>query len=180
MFSQVVEMASLADFDILRDTRQDIRSLPWAQPSNREATNLYFGVKRANEEILRLNVEIRRLISYMFDSHCQLYIEIQARLFTDPNIAHELSIHWQLSQKIYMEIAEQLVKTSKLHGFSGSLLLGHRAGHQNVRKGGIPLPVWMTDVLGLVRDNSSTDDSNELDCEDDEQLCEFVEYVDNL
>jgi hypothetical protein len=51
-------MVSLAEFDLLRDTRQDIRQFPWAQPLNREAMNLSFGIKRAKEEILRLNVEI--------------------------------------------------------------------------------------------------------------------------
>ena len=49
---------SVADFDLLRDTRQDIRTLDWAQIANHEGTIMYFGLKRAKEEICHLNVEI--------------------------------------------------------------------------------------------------------------------------
>ena len=36
----------LADFDLLRDTRQDIRSRPWATPAGRLALDNYFKVLR--------------------------------------------------------------------------------------------------------------------------------------
>jgi hypothetical protein len=51
MWEKVINAATLADFDILHDTWTDIRSLPWTQPAHHEATNLYFGIKRAQEEI---------------------------------------------------------------------------------------------------------------------------------
>ena len=34
---------NVADFDLLRDTQQDIRTLDWAQAANREGTVMYFG-----------------------------------------------------------------------------------------------------------------------------------------
>jgi hypothetical protein len=61
----VLKAATVADFDLLRDTRTDIRSLPWTEPSRREAMSYYFGIKRAHEEIIRLNVEITRLLTFM-------------------------------------------------------------------------------------------------------------------
>ena len=54
--STVLKAATVADFDLLRDTQTDIRCLPWTEPSRREATSYYFGIKRAREEIVRLNV----------------------------------------------------------------------------------------------------------------------------
>jgi hypothetical protein len=180
---QVIEMASLAEFDILRDTRQDIRQLPWAQSANREAMNLYFGIKRANEEILRLNVEIRRLVTSMLDAHCHLYSVIQTRHLSDsdPVLAHELSRRWQFQQKIHTIIAEQLVKTSKLTGFTGSLQPGRRMGHRDIHKDNIPLPQWANEILGLAVISRIGDDADTLDgMGDDENLNSFVEYIENL
>jgi hypothetical protein len=51
MWEKVINAATLADFDILRDTWTDIRSLPWTQPAHYEAMNLHFGIIRAQEEI---------------------------------------------------------------------------------------------------------------------------------
>ncbi|KAJ7803648.1 hypothetical protein B0H13DRAFT_2388880 [Mycena leptocephala] len=62
--------AALFQFDWLRETRQHIHELAWAQPA---AMVLYFGIKCAEEERLRLNVEIRRLISSMYDGHVDYY-----------------------------------------------------------------------------------------------------------
>ena len=44
-WSTVLKAATVADFDLLHDTRTDIRSLPWTEPSRREATSYYFGIK---------------------------------------------------------------------------------------------------------------------------------------
>ncbi|KAJ7936673.1 hypothetical protein B0H13DRAFT_1589410 [Mycena leptocephala] len=67
VWARVIETVSLAEFDLLRDTHTDIRRLPWTQPARREAGLLYFGIKRANEEIQRLNVEITRIITFAVD-----------------------------------------------------------------------------------------------------------------
>ncbi|KAF7372184.1 hypothetical protein MVEN_00077600 [Mycena venus] len=50
-FAEVIHMTSLAEFDILCDTQQDIRLLPWTQPARCEAMVLHFGIKHAKEEI---------------------------------------------------------------------------------------------------------------------------------
>ncbi|KAJ7902392.1 hypothetical protein B0H13DRAFT_2274934 [Mycena leptocephala] len=63
----VVEYAFLADFDLLRDAREDIRQEPWALPSGRAAMDQHYKILRAHEEIERLNVEIRRFVTYMRD-----------------------------------------------------------------------------------------------------------------
>ncbi|KAJ7062969.1 hypothetical protein B0H15DRAFT_794779 [Mycena belliarum] len=60
-WEQVVEYAFLADFDLLRDTRAEIRARPWMRPAYRLALDKYFRLQRAKEEIKRLNIEIRRV-----------------------------------------------------------------------------------------------------------------------
>ncbi|KAF7967190.1 hypothetical protein HWV62_35588, partial [Athelia sp. TMB] len=66
-WDKVVEYAFLADFDLLRDTRQDISTRPWVTPAGRLAMDHHFKILRACEEILRLNVEIRRVATYLVD-----------------------------------------------------------------------------------------------------------------
>jgi hypothetical protein len=63
-WEEVVEYAFLADFDLLRDARQDISQRPWATPTGRLCMDTHFKMRRAREEIQRLNVEIRRLATY--------------------------------------------------------------------------------------------------------------------
>ncbi|KAJ7828514.1 hypothetical protein B0H13DRAFT_1454465, partial [Mycena leptocephala] len=58
-WEQVVEYAFLADFDLLRESREDIRQEPWALPSGRTAMDQHFKIICAEEEIQQLNVEIR-------------------------------------------------------------------------------------------------------------------------
>jgi hypothetical protein len=90
-WEEVVEYAFLADFDLLRDTRDDIRKRPWATPAARLAMDSYFKLLRAEEEILRFNVEIRRFATFIPDenqylhtmeqkNHSQLTLAFQIRM----------------------------------------------------------------------------------------------------
>ncbi|KAJ6455539.1 hypothetical protein C8R47DRAFT_996729 [Mycena vitilis] len=165
-WADVTNLASLAEFDLLRDTRTDIRTLPWADPARREAMVLYFGIKRAKEEIRRLNVEIRRLLSFMIDDHVDYVKAIQANI--SPSIpgsalAHELSIQLEHRNNVNRSIAERLVKTCHLVGFTGSLSPGQREGRATDANDGVPLPDWAVEVLGLtevvIEDDGDEDDT---------------------
>ncbi|KAG6858456.1 hypothetical protein C0991_002679, partial [Blastosporella zonata] len=71
-WDQVVEYAFLADFDLLRDCQQDVSERPWARPAARLAMDRYFKMERAREEIRRLNIEIKRVITHMQDKEAFL------------------------------------------------------------------------------------------------------------
>ena len=141
-WTTVIQAATLADFDLLRDARKDIRTLPWTEPLRREAMTLYFSIKRAHEEIQRLNVEIRRLITFMIDEHADFYHAIANTLFVDPPLASYLSRKWEHHNEVSTHIAHRLYKTSQLVGFSGSLEPGQRVGRASTRKPSVPLPDW--------------------------------------
>ncbi|THU84381.1 hypothetical protein K435DRAFT_589530, partial [Dendrothele bispora CBS 962.96] len=64
-WEQIVECTFLSDFDLLRDTREDIRERPWSRPRERKAMDRYFKILRAREEIKRLNVEIRCVATFL-------------------------------------------------------------------------------------------------------------------
>ncbi|KAJ3924409.1 MAG: hypothetical protein NXY57DRAFT_881555, partial [Lentinula lateritia] len=62
-WEEVVEYAFLSKFDILRDTREDIRKRPWAVPANRVIMTQFFKVVGAEDELARVHQEIQRLIT---------------------------------------------------------------------------------------------------------------------
>lgn len=92
-WDEVVEYAFLADFDLLRDTRQDIRTRDWAKPSGRALMDTYFKIERAKEEITRLNVEIRRLVTYIVDERDFLLQKEEELSHTDPYLAHQVRLY---------------------------------------------------------------------------------------
>ncbi|KAJ7062971.1 hypothetical protein B0H15DRAFT_794769, partial [Mycena belliarum] len=148
-YNSIIETASLAEFDWLRETREDIRSLPWAEPARREAMVLHFGIVRSQEEKVRCNVEIRRLITAMLDDHIDYYRAICSHIITQPDLAWELSRQWSFRDRINMSIAQRLAQTARLAGFTGSLFPGDRIGRDPALRHGIPAPFWLGDSLHL-------------------------------
>lgn len=70
---KIVEYTTIAEFKLLRSgARQDIRKLPWADARNREATVCHLKLRRAQEEIHRLNIEIKCLATWIADETQEL------------------------------------------------------------------------------------------------------------
>jgi hypothetical protein len=141
-WSTVLKAATVADFDLLRDTRTDIRRLPWTEPSRREAMTYYFGIKRAREEIVRLNVEITRLLTFMFDTHVDYYRAVQRYMIENPPLARSLSQQWQYQDRINDSVVRKLVQASQLRGFTGKLFIGSHIGHDPTLRVDVPPPHW--------------------------------------
>jgi len=77
-WSNISTYGSLAEFELLRESWEDIRSAPWADVKNRQAAVHSLRIERAKEEHERLNVEIQsricmtmRLI-YSMQLRCQI------------------------------------------------------------------------------------------------------------
>lgn len=112
---------------------------------------LYFGIKRAKEEICRLNVEIRRKITSMVDEHVDFYWAITGNIIVNPALAVELQKRWLHAARISTSICKRLVSTSRLVGFSGSVFPGVREGRDPNRADGVPPPLWLSSVLGVAQ-----------------------------
>ncbi|KAL7284497.1 hypothetical protein ACG7TL_001788 [Trametes sanguinea] len=190
-WTEIMNMVSVGEFDILRDAREDIRSRPWAQAPNRDGTNTYFKVVRAREEIRRLNVEIRRLFSALIDEHVDFVRAIERIQELDPPLAHELEERQRYRSIVSASIVGWLVKTSRLAGFTGHIAYGHRLGREKSTLDGALLPSWATyasddgDHSGDVED----EDLEEVDMEDGDGIPgvggagasgRFVAFVDGL
>jgi hypothetical protein len=124
-WDQIVDYAFLADFDLLREGREDIRSEPWAQPAGRVALDQHFKLLRADEEITRLNLEIPRLVTHMADEE-RFLVYHQRRLAGEGHAAMAHQVHrYRMERGRFDDLhRERLLKLSKEPGFTGSLLPG--------------------------------------------------------
>ena len=164
----------IADFNILKDTQQDIQMLEWARPANREGMVMYFQIKQAKEEITRLNVEIRHLLMFLYDDHVDHFRAIHANKTINPSLSHEILLRWEYCSKIHEEIIKRILQTSKLEGFSGSLFYGQRKGRDVSLNSDIPPPSWVS-ILGITEveiditegDDSAVDNDDEVDADTD-------------
>lgn len=117
----LLNMAYLAEFDLLKDAREDIRSEPWAHPATRVLTDKYFELLRAKEEIIRLNVEWRRVRTWIKDERSLYLATVDAlRSAGEDLLATALQTRWSHVEKTHRVIQFWLSKTQRLHGFSGN------------------------------------------------------------
>ncbi|KAJ7745015.1 hypothetical protein DFH07DRAFT_776919 [Mycena maculata] len=124
-WEEVVECAFLADFDLLREGRQDIRQEPWALPAGRAAMDQHFKLLRADEEIQRLNVEIHRFVTYMVDEEAfPAWEEGCLRTEGNEGITQQVRLLWMERGRFTSLHMKRLVKLSKLPSFTGSILSG--------------------------------------------------------
>ncbi|THG94779.1 hypothetical protein EW026_g6755 [Hermanssonia centrifuga] len=160
-WTQLVAMSTVGEFDLLRDARQDVRNFAWAHPPRRKATQLYFNVKRAHEEIVRCNLEACRLLTFMFDDHVDFYYAVSTNITCNPLLARELSSRWMERDRINTVLARRLAQLSRMPGFTGVLSVGQREGRNPQLAAGIPYPSWATVTTVNVDDDSGRDDTDD-------------------
>ncbi|KAJ6522597.1 hypothetical protein B0H19DRAFT_1224037 [Mycena capillaripes] len=119
-WEEVVEYAFLADFDLLHKGQEDIRGELWAQPAGRAAMDQHYKLLRADEEIQCLNVEIRRLVTYMVDEAAFLAAE-EGRLRKEGEEALAVQVGLLRMERVRFTAIHmlRLTKLSKEPGFTG-------------------------------------------------------------
>ncbi|KAG1906113.1 uncharacterized protein F5891DRAFT_1125597 [Suillus fuscotomentosus] len=113
-WEEVVEYAFLANFDLLHDSHDDVSHRPWAMPSVRQATNLYFKTCRTREEITQLNIEVRRLATYLRDEEhylreCQRQAEASHLV-----LAHQINLWRQVRSRFNSHHLQRLQDIANL------------------------------------------------------------------
>ncbi|KAJ7473405.1 hypothetical protein FB451DRAFT_1035558 [Mycena latifolia] len=133
-WEQVVDYAFLADFDILRDTRAEIQSRPWMRPAYRVMMDRYFRTLRAKEEIRRLNIEIKRVVTWIHDEDLVLRQKAVALMAVEGKMEEEIQADqgMALQLRLYRERRgrfddghmRRFRALAKTPGFTGSLVPG--------------------------------------------------------
>ncbi|KAG1749166.1 uncharacterized protein EDB91DRAFT_1235645 [Suillus paluster] len=123
-WKDIVEYSFLGEFDLLRQSRTDIRDADWTAPAHREATVKYFKLQRAHEEIQHLNIEVRHLHTAIHDEQIKTDATIDELLVTNPPLAAELRRRWQARAAINAVHLYQLCRIKSLPAFSGRRGIG--------------------------------------------------------
>jgi len=118
---EVVEYTFLSDFQLLQDTCKDISQRPWASPTACLALDTFFKMCRAQEEIIRLNVEIRRFVTYLQDEDRYLRACEEKLLTSHPTLAYQIQVLRNVRGRFNSSHLERLVAITRLQGFSGTL-----------------------------------------------------------
>ena len=87
-----MEYAFLADFNLLRDSHQDVCDHPWTKPASCVVIDHYFKLEHACEEIQRLNVEIARVVTYIQDEDKFLRSKEADIMLVSPGLARQVKI----------------------------------------------------------------------------------------
>ena len=176
-WQDVVNMPTLADFDLLWDvSKNNILTKTWTDTDVREAMAFHFRLKRAREEIHRLNVEIQRQTTYMQDEYV-LYTRTVNRLQEEsPDLASYIKKEASYKNVILSNVAYYLIKTSTLPNFSGTLQPGRCKGAEApipsdqeianfpnwlLQIRGDILPMAVDEHTGLESDNEDSDADDE-------------------
>ncbi|KAG6874615.1 hypothetical protein C0992_007271 [Termitomyces sp. T32_za158] len=138
----VVEYAFLADFDLLADTRQNICERPWATPAAWMILDEYFKIQRAHEEIKRLNIEIRRFVTYMQDEEAYLKEKEDAVMAVDSALAHQITLKREHLQHCNALHRRKLNRLMALQGFTGILQPGVSTTSHDVLMNNVQNSQW--------------------------------------
>jgi len=127
-WSSISKYGSIAEFELLRECRDDIRALPWADSTNRQVAIYQLKLERADEEHRRLNVEIQRLVTSMRDEETDISLHIKALNMQAPWLAAELkdklARHVQINNIHHARIQE----IYSIRSYSGARGPGIRVG----------------------------------------------------
>lgn len=125
----------LEEFNLLHNTRQDIRDKRWSQPAIRELMKSFQRVKRAKEEIERCNIAIRRLYTAALDENDK-FSEVLSQLRLVPSPVYgAVNDFADRRRRMNDLILARLEHLAQLQGFSGTCSRGVRLGSNNIHTG---------------------------------------------
>lgn len=123
-FKTVIDYAFVSQFDLLRDARQDIRSKPWSKAANRFLMDKLFERDHVREEILRLNIEITCLRTWIRDEDMDFRATISSMHETNPNLASEIEAQARRRFRIHEHLLQTLRSLKRTPGYTGTCTPG--------------------------------------------------------
>ncbi|KAH9850690.1 hypothetical protein C2E23DRAFT_734479 [Lenzites betulinus] len=118
----------LQEFELLNDTRADVRDKPWAQPAVRETVRRARRVARAHEEIASVNLEAQRLHTSIHDEEA-LFARVLEHLRRTNDLAYGAVLEYTTRRRAASAHVLTSLKTLyALEGFSGNPMPGLRVG----------------------------------------------------
>ncbi|KAJ3720205.1 hypothetical protein DFJ43DRAFT_1134089 [Lentinula guzmanii] len=170
-WDDVLNYTYLSEFDFLRDTRSDVRNKVWAKPAVRQAISELFKLLRATEEICKLNIEIKRLVTYMKEE--EEYVSSVARNIqrTNAALAYQIRKYRDERRRFNSTHHKRLNSIQKLPGFTPINVHYFHPG-VGLRRQTVQGHVEEGEMELQADDNDNDDDDEEDDGEGDDQESE--------
>ncbi|KAG8940888.1 hypothetical protein FRC03_005027, partial [Tulasnella sp. 419] len=121
IFNDILQHSFVGEFDLLQCAREDIRDKPWASPVNRILVDQYFRYLRAKEEIGYLNIEVNRVLEWMYREDHHYLKRAEEIAGTNPYLAAEIRQRGTYQHIVNDSIRAALWKVANLPGFLGKL-----------------------------------------------------------
>ena len=170
----------LDEFNLLHDTRQDIREKQWAQPAVRELMKLSQRVKQAREEIERCHIAVRRLYTAIHDKN-DFFRMTLTRLQTGDTLVYG-AVHDFVAcrQKVNSLLLSRLNILTKSPNYSGDCSCSMQVGGSSstsIGDGTGSLGQPLVDV-GVDDDHDDDDNDEELGADETNELIgQLIDYV---
>ena len=147
-----------------------------AEPIIREAMKQRLHIKRAEEEIIRCNIKVRRLHIHIYDEkECYTSILHKLHQASDPIYIsiEEYCTRWQRINEYLMEQIQQIFD---LPGFSGLCTIGRRIGNEQSSNVGDQLDTVTVSIPGEIMVNGE----DESDDEENKQVSRLINFIGSL
>lgn len=118
----------LEDFELLRDSRNDIRAQPWATPVIRVAMKQAQRIDRALEEIDNSNIAVRRLHTHVLDENANLKQITRSLIDEHSPLTGAVEEHTARRTCANIHLFSYIQRIHALDGYTGSLTPGIRIG----------------------------------------------------
>ncbi|THU88228.1 hypothetical protein K435DRAFT_821711 [Dendrothele bispora CBS 962.96] len=198
-WTKVSHFSFLDQFNILQDTRHSLFNKPWSKPIVRELMKKHRQVSRAKEEIIRCNIELRRLHTSIVDED-RHFSDVLKKLEVETTPMHgPVAEYVQHRRRINQYLMERIQQTYDLEGFSGTPRPGVRKGSSTTTS---PLPSHASHpsipnqippILNdppcddkarnyAASDDSDSDEDRDIERDDDLQqgVAAVVDFISNL
>lgn len=160
-WSKVSHYSFLEEFNLLRETQQDIRNKMWAKPAICEMMRQWLRIQRVKEEIERCNVEVRHLHTSIVDEDWHFTCVLSSLEDSPLYFAvQEFCTHRRL---VNSQLLDRIFQIYALPGFSGVASPG-------LRKGQVDLDGEGDGMNGILVGHE-----HEYDCDGDDETIEVLD-----
>lgn len=172
-WSRVSHFTFLEEFNLLRDTRQDIMKERWADLAVRETMKQDQKLKRAREEIIRCNVETRRLHTAILDENLH-FNQVLAQLAETGTPLHgAVDAYTSYRRRVNDRLLIKISQIYALNGFTGTPLPG-------IRKGALTGPIMSPLPANPEHDGDGIEDVENDDDEYANEVNGLVDYISEM
>ena len=127
-WQDIANYTHVGEFEMLRIARWDIRWEKWVQKAYCDAGIKYFKLCWAREELQRLNVEVRRLLTWIHDENEHMQQVINHLVSDEPHLADELHKRWVMRSAVNRVHLERLKLLQCEEYYTGPRDCGEAAG----------------------------------------------------